>query len=296
MVGKQMSVKRVCHSDIISHLAERHTKQQIEIVDRFPSLLEVKDNVMLGSFSWYWMNSKRKDILRPFAMNFTETISTPSELARAYLELKYPKQRATGEQLREFEKPRSAPLFSKPQTLEEGVYIDIRSAYWQILQIVGWDADYNPQKWLARGEPMDDFPYADIKLSRNCLITAGLPSEASFWHGQDAKFKKVNTHNRSSNLGIWALTMDILHGVAWDAIQAGAIYAHTDGFICHAKRYDAVVSAIREWGLESRVKMAGETKVYGVGCYQIGEHGTKNPKIQDHHYDGLRLPSKISPL
>lgn len=277
------------HSSVISKLQERHEKQDISVVDGFPMLYDVRDNVILGSFSWYWMNAKHKDILRPFVLNFDGVLTTPSEVARTYLELKYKKMRATGEQVREFQKSRSAPLFAKPHSFDEGVYIDVRSAYWQILQIVGWDADYYPNKWLGRGEPMDDFSYADIKLARNCLVTAGLPSDATFWRGQEQQFKRLATHNRTSNLGIWALTMDVLHGVAWDAVRAGAVYAHTDGYICHTSRLGAVMDAISDWGLEARIKKSGKIEVYGVGSYSVNDTSTKTPR-QSMSYDGLLLP------
>jgi hypothetical protein len=267
---------------------ERHEKQHIEIVDHFPLLTQIEDNVMLGSFSWYWMTSKHKHILRPHAFRFGELVTTPSEIARTYLEIKYKRQRATQDQLSYFRLKKSAPLYAKPHTYEEGVYIDIRSAYWQLLQIVGWDADYHSGHWLGRGEPMDDFPYADIKLSRNCLVTAGLPSEAQFWKGSEQKFKTMATHNRSSNLGIWALLMDILHGVAWDCVAAGAVYAHTDGYICDASRINAVMGAIAEWGLEARIKKTGKAQVYGVGSYTFGDQSTNTPK-QSHAFDGLLL-------
>jgi hypothetical protein len=273
----------------MAHIQEKHEKQSIAIVDKFPMLYDVSENVMLGSFSWYYMQSKHKNIMRRFALNFDGTIATPGELARTYLELKYKKVRATGEQVREFQKARSAPLYAKPHHYQEGVYVDIRSAYWQLLQIVGWDADYYPGKWLGRGTPMDDFPYADIKLSRNCLVTAGLPSEATFWKGSDQKFKRLSTFNRSSNLGIWALIMDVLHGIAWDCVAAGATYAHTDGYICEVSRLSAVMGAIADWGLEARVKKVGEVSVYGVGSYSFPNDKTNTPK-QNHAYDGLLLP------
>jgi hypothetical protein len=278
------------HSSVIAKLEERHEKQSIEIVDKFPLLNTVSDNVILGSFSWYWMQAKQKHIMRPYAMQFGNVTTTPSELARTYLELKYPRQRATSEQIKYFKVHTSAPLYALPHTYEEGVYIDIRSAYWQILQIVGWDADYNPARWLGKGVPMDDFAYADIKLSRNCLVTAGLPSDATFWKGEKQVFERLSTHNRVANLGIWTLVNDILHGVAWDAIRSGAIYVHTDGYICAASRTDAVISAIREWGLEARIKKHGYTKVFGVGSYTFGNTETHTPK-QDHAHDGLILSS-----
>lgn len=276
------------HSSIVAKLDERHAKQKIEIVDTFPLLNEVSTDVILGSFSWYWMQEKKKAISRRFHLNFNGVITTPSEVARTYLELKYKKLRTTGEQARAFKIYRTAPLYAQPHTCEEGIYIDIRSAYWQILQIIGWDVDYNPSRWLGRGEQMHDFPYADIKLSRNCLITAGLPTDATFWKGQKQKFEKLPTSNRLTNLGVWAAVMDILHGAARDCIKAGAFYAHTDGYICSIGRQDAVLGALASWGLEGRIKRVGPCTVYGVGCYTFGGQSTKNPK-QSHPYDNVTI-------
>lgn len=281
------------HSSIIAKLEEKHEKQNIEVVDTFPLLNVVSTNVMLGSFSWYWMEEKKKAILRPYVYQFGNVLTTPAEIARTYLQLKYKRQRATKEQVSFFKGQHNAPLYAQPHKFENACYIDIRSAYWQILQIVGWDADYNPMRWLGKGEPMDDFAYADVKLARNCLVTAGLPTEASFWKGSSQAFERMHTFNSTANLGIWALTMDILHGVGWDAIAAGAVYAHTDGYICDVARSDAIISAIREWGLETRIKKTGTAEVYGVGAYKFGDKQTNTPK-QNHAYDNLILAPQQS--
>jgi len=69
-------------------LQEKHEKQEIQTVGSFPLLSAVADNVMLGSFSWYYMGSRRKEILRPFALQFPGVLTTPSEIARAYISAK----------------------------------------------------------------------------------------------------------------------------------------------------------------------------------------------------------------
>lgn len=278
-------------SDIEAHLEEKHSKINLSVVRAFPMLDKMTESAMLGSFSWYYPLAKRKEILRPFAYQFPKFLSTPSELSRTYLELKYPRQRATRQQIDNFRLPRSAPLYANPCEFSEGAYLDIRSAYWQILQVVGWDADYNPGRWLGKKGGMEDFPFPDFKLSRNCLITAGLPSEASYWNAEKQQFTTVKTFNKFLNLGIWALTMDVLHCVAWDAIAAGACYVHTDGYICAAARVEAVQSAIASWGLEARIKNAGRTIVWGVGSYSVGDKSTKNNHVRTKPFDGLMLPT-----
>lgn len=277
-------------SSIEQHLMEKHEKQHIEVVRGFPTVSDLSESAMLGSFSWYYPLSKRKEVLRPFAYQFPNFLSTPSELSRSYLELKYPRQRATRQQIENFKQPRTAPLYAQPIGYEEGAYIDIRSAYWQILQVVGWDVDYMPGKWLGKKETMEDFPFPDFKLSRNCLVTAGLPSEASYWDFPKQTFGTVKTYNRFLNMGIWALTQDVLHCIAWDAIAAGAAYVHTDGYICHHSKVQAVQDAIASWGLESRIKTAGRTIVRGVGNYTVGEKATKNHADVCAPFDGLMLP------
>lgn len=280
-------------SDIESAIQEKHYKKKIDVISKFPMLDDEKESIMLGSFSWYYTHTHRKSILRPFAYDFGTFLSTPSELARVYLELKYSKQRATKAQIENFKRIRTAPLYASPVGFQDGAYIDIRAAYWQILQVVGWDVDYYPAHWLAKKEGMEDFPFPDFKLARNCLVTAGLPSEASYWNARTKKIQSVKTYNQRLNLGVWAVVMDVLHCIAWDAIAAGAAYVHTDGFICHRQRVEAVRDAISVWGLESRIKETGRTVVFGVGSYVVGDKSTKNPHITAP-YDGLELPSYIA--
>lgn len=280
----------VSYSEIGAYISEKQANRKIDVVGEFPILPSLSGRVFLGSFSWYYVRQKRKDILRRFALQFPFGICTPSELARAYIACKYPRMRALNVQTEIFKRHISAPLYVQPHHYDNGYYVDIQSAYWQILQIVGWDADYYPGVWLAKGQPMDDFPFAQNRLTRNCLITCGLPSEASVWDGDQQKFIRVKTFNKQINLGIWKLVMDVLHCVAWDCIAAGAIYAHTDGYICSSERVVAVQNAISEWGLISTIKRQGVTDVYGVGSYTIDKFGTKNPHINTNPYDGLELP------
>jgi hypothetical protein len=280
----------VLYSEIGAYISEKQAGRKMDIVGEFPLLPSLSGRVFVGSFSWYYVQQRRKEILRRFALRFPFGICTPSELARSYIACKYPRQRALNVQTEIFKRHITAPLYVQPHHYDSGFYVDIKSAYWQILQVVGWDADYYPGVWLAKGQPMDDFPFAQNRLARNCLVTCGLPSEASVWDGDVQKFIRVKTFNKQINLGIWKLVLDVLHCIAWDCIAAGAIYAHTDGYICSSERVVAVQNAISEWGLESTIKRQGVTDVYGVGSYTIDKFGTKNQHIKTRPYDGLNLP------
>src|SRR6185369_16235088 len=162
------------HSEILARLEEKQAKQKVTVALNMPSLYDVQDFVMIGSFSWYMQEAKRRLLLRQFTMTWPNVLTTPSDLVRAYLDIKYPRLRATKEQVLKFQVQRSAPLYAQPHECEAGVYVDLRGAYWQIVQTLGWDVDYNPGVWLGKGVPMADWPYSDMKLTRNCLVTAGL--------------------------------------------------------------------------------------------------------------------------
>ena len=257
------------HSEIMSRLAEKQSKQEIEIVSKMPSLYDIQDYVMLGSFSWYHQQAKKRTLLRPFSMLFPEVVATPSDLVRSYLDIKYPKLRAMRSQIAAWRVPYSQPLYAQPHETESGVYLDLKSAYWSIIQVVGWDVDYFPGQWLGRGNPMHDFPYPDFKLTRNCLATAGLVNDRSVWDGYKQTYQNTKMGNAHINLGLWALLMDVLQCVAFDAVGAGAFYVHTDGYIADSRNIDRLQEAIAAWGLTSSIKAAGQTIVYGVGAFFV---------------------------
>lgn len=255
----------------------------------FPSLYDASDNVILGSFSWFYEQSRKRVILSRFAYRWPGgVVCTPSDLARGYLAVFHPRRlRATGEQARAYHIHRSQPLYAQPHRAEWGVYIDLRSAYWQILQVVGWDVDYNPGKWLSVRSNMDDWPYPDLKLARNCLVTAGLVTPRNIWSGRLKRFISRVQGNKHVNYGLWSVVMDVLHGIARDARAAGAFYVHTDGYICRKEREAAVLEAVSGWGLTALVKREGRTAVRGVGCYSVGENSTKTEMDRERAFDGI---------
>ena len=275
------------HSEIMSRLAEKQHRQDVQVVAQMPSLYEVQDYVMLGSFSWYYQQAKKRTLLRPFAMLFPEVVATPSDLVRSYLDIKYPKLRAMRKQIAAWNVSYNQPLYAQPRTTERGVYVDLKSAYWSIVQVIGWDVDYFPNQWLGRGKSMEDFPYPDFKLTRNCLVTAGLVNDRSVWNGYNQTYETARMGNAHVNNGLWRLSMDVLQGIAADAIGSGAFYVHTDGYIVDTGNLDRLQEAIAAWGLQSTIKAAGHTIVHGVGSYSVGEKDTKQPKGKPHFFDGV---------
>lgn len=253
---------------------ERAEKYKTLLVPRFFPLSTLEETTYLGSFTWScpsmglrWMIEK--NAIFPFGIP-----QSPSEFARDYLSIKYPKRlRARSKQITELRKHRSAPLWARRGEYYNCAYVDIHAAYWSILQSVGWDADYHPDMFLGKKSHCQDYPLPDHKLARNCLVTAGLTSPLVIWDGSKLVERRIG--NPRPNIGVWALCQDILHGIAVDALNCGAVYIHTDGYILPRPRAQELIDRIGQWGLEGRIKYTGDTIIYGPGTYDIGEKKTK---------------------
>jgi hypothetical protein len=112
---------------------------------------------------------------------------------------------------------------------------------------------------------MTDFPYANYKLARNCLVSVGLPAPARTWTGTEIKV--VSRPSKFVNLILWRLVADVLNGVAADMVKVGAIYINTDGYIVPDASIAAAFDVLGDWGLEGRVKHYGEVDVAALGSY-----------------------------
>ena len=227
--------------------------------------------MIIGSFSWVGMKSKTRYIQASTAIPVGSLLATPGDVARDYLREKFPKRnRITTDQYQRVTVHRHHPLYAAPCRIDDAVYIDLKAAYWSIIRIVGWDVDYNPGRWLGQGSDMSDFPYDGHKLARNCLATAGLISPQTMWIADEQKLISVKRGNPMANYSLWSLLQDVLNAIASDCVKAGAVYVHTDGYICHRKKAGAIHDIIESWGLESGVKNEGVAQVFTAGTYSIG--------------------------
>lgn len=251
--------------------AKRQEKFNYKILKAFPGLGTVETKTFLGAYSWTQPYTQTRIMRAMDLLDIGYGKQTPTEITRDYLECKFEEPlRATGAQAEAFLLHRAAPLLAKPQVLRDAVYIDIRSAYWTIVNTVGWNVDYFPSKFLGRGSTCEDFPLKDHKPARSSLVSMGLPSNVRVWDGKT--FHVESSRNKNLNVGLWALTMDILHAIAWQARLYGAIYIHTDGFIFPRAMSRPFTDFIRDSGLDCRIKLAGDCEVRGVGQYKIGSY------------------------
>lgn len=230
------------------------------------------------------------------AIPFAKTWVTSADLARLYLNIRWKavRRRITTLQWKEFyEKPRSMPLWAEPCTLENGYYIDIRSAYWTILRAVGWNVDYMPNKWLKVSDDLtvNDFPFEQNKMARNCLVSLAADGSRAMrlWTGTGIEYKKGG--NPIVNKMLYAFVADVLNGVASECIASGAVYSFTDGFICPDDRVEEIDNIITSWGLSAGIKHRGPTEIKGVGAYKIGDASTR--KFHRQHTNSIH---KVNPV
>lgn len=257
----------------------RNLFKDYRVFVRMPDIHLMQEPVRVGIFSWSLDKTKERWLKANSLVNLGFGIQTPMDVVRDYLAWKFPHRlRASGAQVRAIKAHRAPPLYLKTGVLQHGVYVDIKSAYFSIVNTVGWNVDYSPDRWVIPGKPCYDYPLANDpsrlgKASRACLVSVGLNHHVHKWTG--TKFTTVQARNHFTNYGLWAIAQDILHSIASVAISLGALYVHTDGYILPQGSDEILREYIAGWGLDTGTKGAGPTLVLGFGNFICGEFRTK---------------------
>lgn len=266
--------------DHIRHATEeRHEEKDHVIYTSFPDIRDVRTRVYWGVFSWSLPQWKARYLLKQSALRIQDLPLSPGDIVRDYLDFYHPKRlRCIGAEARIYEEHVSAPLYFRPFTTMQGTYIDIESTYFSILKLIGWNINYLPGQWLIPGRAPLDWPLPEHKGARNYLVSIGLPRPMLVWSGR--QFVQQAGKNAHINRGLWLAVMDILHSIATIAISLGAKYVHTDGYILPSNSAPILIRAISDWGLNARVLGEGETYVFGMGNYSVGDKKSKlfNPE------------------
>lgn len=280
-----------------SRIAEKSEAYEItDIVRAFPPLHHFgRHGVWVGGYSRSIPSQKWRLLDGAIVLTEGSAQATPTQVTRAYLDVMFPKQLRAKKSQIDFWKPRrSQPMYTEPGKYNfPMVYLDLKSAYWSIVKIIGWDVDYFPGM-LVRRRGCSDFPYPENRLARNSLVSMGLPSKGFYY--KDGKIIAV-PHSWKVNIGLWTAVQDILHGIADEMIKrAGAVYVNTDGYIVPAENEHIAREVGAEWGLAMSEKFRGRATVYGVGAYSIGgkvcsTHKRFAPSVQavyPRHRDRLK--------
>lgn len=231
---------------------------------------EKGDAVIMGGYSRAWLNRPYREVLEQKALTYYGYIESPTTLARDYLMLCFKPSKIKTEQKAVLFGARM-PTYSKPSIFKDGIYIDIKSAWWSILNLVGWDVDFNPGKWFGFGSPADDFPFFDSKVARSALVSIGRMSK--MYVMVDGVTQIRQTGNPLLNYNLYGAIAATLNTFATRAINDyGCVYVNTDGFIFpDVDRGREFENYLLRFGLASGIKGTGAGFVASVGSYRVGD-------------------------
>lgn len=269
-----MSMSTTVISDMLALARERADKWALEVCPVLPDVTKINDRVAVGTYSL--TGTKKRWALRDalLQIDWGAPQQTPAEVARDYLKVAYPgRLRAFKEQAQAFISERGNPIYYQPSAGKHFRYIDLKGAYWQLMNVLGWDVDYHPGQWLSPGRAPYDFPAPNHKQSRSALVTVCQPGTVTIWNR--GKFHEERVSGKV-NQAIMRAINDILHLIALDAVTMGAVYVNTDGYIFPAERSAPFEDRLtKRWRLKWEIKAEGEGIVTGIGSYRVGERITK---------------------
>ena len=127
---------------------------------------------------------------------------------------------------------------------------------------------------------MADFPYPNLKMVRNMLVSAGIMSSVTTWEYGNLHHRR--SYNPLLNTSLWAFAQDVLTAIALEMLSIGAVYVHTDGYILPLARLQDAFSIIDDWQLNGSVKFVGDAVIYGAGRYEM----PKSRRLNDFEKNG----------
>lgn len=273
----------------------RRDRWQTFETSKLPEPFELNEPTIVSRYTRCGMVTHTRHLLTSVLVSVNGCFETPSAVARDYLMLKYkygPKW-TTAQRERIEAEVTDHPLYCRPTKFKEGAYIDLRAAYWSVMLRAGWDVNYNPGEWLAVQDPPVDFPWYYDKRARNSLVSVARSTQMTVWR-PDKGYTIETRPNKRPNSQLYCLIMDVLNAVAFEAVEAGAVYVFADGYISPDPRTtERIIKRVEEWGFGCRIKGIGRGEVYNVGSYRVGDLRTKHASAPGEH-DSIKRPAYLS--
>lgn len=214
-------------------------------------------------------------LLHRYCVQVDGVWESPGSVARDYLRVRWPQwdpERWALRWPRRWAPPVPyAPMYARPTTSDEMVYVDVRRLWWTLLERFGWSLTYSPGRYLGYGEPPDDYPWPQHKLARNSLVTGGFPLRLLRVHPRYGE-RLIHRANRHLNIPMTHWISDVMHLLARWAVDAGAVYVHTDGYVAPSRHVaERLVRIIGDCGLQAEVRAQGWGWVRAIGAYRVGQ-------------------------
>lgn len=199
----------------------------------------------------------------------------PGDVARAWVRANYtlPIKRR-----RDQRRVYKLPVMARVGRHTEGVYLDIRHAYLDILQTAGYNIDYKFGKYMAAKPVILPNIVKDTKWVYAIIVamSAGARSHMVIKSKENGLVAR-RTFNLFSNPCLYAVASEVLACLAAQVLSrfGKAIwYINTDGYICHPGVVASLTETVKAWGFEIREKARGETQIFGVGSWRCGDEKT----------------------
>lgn len=277
----------------------RVTMTSQEIKDLSDQMREAGTYFMAGNNSLFIPSTQTK-VMDVSAVRQWPTIDgelvpmTPGEAARTELSRQFPGIRRVGwlpGHVKLFSlRP---PLYCNPVGPGKYVQLDLTSAYHQIYKYLWLDTPYplgygNKSLWEV-GERL-----AKWKQARNAII--GVCRSRNGVAFKDGRRIQVSTQNSWLSPGLWATVQSILHEIATRAIEFGAVYVNTDGYIfpVQSPGWDLFENWLEKWNFDWSVRHEGRGEIAGWSCYKVGKSETYLYRIGSRPYGKINTVSKSS--
>lgn len=248
----------------------------IELVPELPSYYPM-DYAILGNFSL--STKETKYVSFEDALEYEGKIDTPPYHFRKVME--------QGEYSKRGEiDSHPYPYYAISGRWGYCYYVDIRRAYLQIARRFGSDVHFKAGGFIGYGEyTFSDELFSQSRIARGLLVSGtGKEIRQTIWH--TGNYHQSKRHNSLFAPYLRAAITNTLHAIAY-MCKRYCIYWHTDGCIVPALYLNKLCKVLDTYDLKHAIKHEGNTQVFGVGSYTIGEYSTLTPKIIQQRRDGI---------
>lgn len=205
----------------------------------------------------------------------------PGEAARTELKREWPTLKRVGWNKRHvvlFDK--RPPMHYQGPYQGQATYVDLSSAYHQIYSKIWLDVCW--PRGIGGRLPLHDVAdrLSVWKAARNAIVGISRSRTAVSVRGRVRKTLHIENHYLSPAL--WATVMDVLHWVAREALEEGAIYVNTDGYMFPGKvgYTDGFLLFLIDHGLDFKIKATGEADIVSWNNYRLGQTRTQLYKLK----------------
>jgi len=165
-----------------------------------------------------------------------------------------------------------SPMYFDVPYQGSGVYIDLKAAYCQIYRNLWLDTPFPRGINTLSLAPVAD-RLQDWKAARNAVM--GIIKNRTITGCRSGKRQEISVTNHFLSPGLWATVAAILHAVAATALEYGAIYINTDGYMF--PNYEVAIlflDFLNDYNLRHEIRDSGILNLRGWNNYMVGRTST----------------------